>query len=192
MKRTGIIAFVLIGLVAYAQLGNADVSRGNDFYKLSQFDKAEAAYRQALQKEPANQTALYNLAASLHQQKKYDEAIQILERLGPAAQQNIKSSVYYNQGVAYSKQKELEKSIEAYKQTLKTDPDDVQARENLQKALRELKQQQQQQQDQDKGGGGMSQKQAEQKLKQLQEKERKLQQKLQQKGQQGGGGAKDW
>ena len=45
-----------------------------------------------------------------------------------------------------SHQKKIKESIEAYKQTLRLAPEDTEARENLQKALNELKQQQQQQQ----------------------------------------------
>ena len=44
-----------------------------------------------------------------------------------------------NQGVALMKQKKLEESINAWKNALKLDPNDLDARDNLQKALQELK-----------------------------------------------------
>jgi tetratricopeptide (TPR) repeat protein len=56
----------------------------------------------------------------------------------------VKSAAHYNNGVIKTKQKDLEGSIEDYKNALRLNPDDLQARENLQKALLELKQKQQQ------------------------------------------------
>ena len=94
-----------------------------------------------------------------------------------------------------TKQKDLEGSIEDYKNALRLNADDMQARENLQKALLELKQkQQQQQQDQRQNQNPQSninQKQAQQKLDELEEKEKKIQQRMQdQKG--GAPQPEDW
>lgn len=169
------------------------VSRGNQYYRNGQYDQAEQQYRLAVQQNPSNYTAQYNLANALHRQKKYDEAQKILEALASmTADKKKKAAAAYNVGVGYTKQKSLEESIEAYKNALRADPTDTQARENLQKALRELKKQQSQSQQQ-KNKSNMSQKEAEQKLKQLQDKERELQQRLQDRNRQGGGKqSKDW
>ena len=51
----------------------------------------------------------------------------------------LKGKAYYNKGVVLSRSKKLEESIEAYKNALRQNPDDKEARENLQKALLELK-----------------------------------------------------
>lgn len=193
MKKGITLLFICVGLFVFAQSVAGDISRANELYRLSQFAQAEAIYRQVLAKEPANHTAAFNLANALQKQQKYEEAAQLLERISPSAKEDLKPAAYYNQGVAYTKQKELEKSIEAYKNALRSNPDDQQTRENLQKALRELKQKEEQNKQQNSGGGGgMSQKQADQKLKLLQEKERQLQQKLQNQKGQGGGGSKNW
>jgi Ca-activated chloride channel homolog len=193
MKKGITVLFICVGLFVFAQSVNGDISHANELYRLSQFAQAEAIYRQVLAKDPSNTVAGFNLANALQKQQKYEEAAQLLERFAPAAKEDLKAPAFYNQGVAYTKQKELEKSIEAYKGALRNNPDDQQARENLQKALRELKQKEEQNKQQNSGGGGgMSQKQADQKLKLLQEKEQQLQQKLQNQKGQGGGGSKDW
>ena len=106
-----------------------------------------------------------------------------------------------------TQQKKLEESIEAYKNSLRQKPDDKEARENLQKALLELKkknppkkkeekenqkkkqQEQQKKQQQPK----MSPKEAEQRLKLLEQKEKEVNQRLQkEKLKTGGGQVKDW
>lgn len=195
MRKVLLITMVLISLLAQAQNANSYISKGNQYYKQTQFGLAEAEYRKALQSDPQNTTAQYNLANALQKQKKYDDAIQVLEKLyGSANDKMLKSAAAYNEGVAYTKQKNLEASIEAYKNALRINPNDQEARENLQKALSELKKKQQEQQkQQQKSQSNMSQKEAEQKLKLLQEKEKQLQQRLQnQSKQKGGGQRQDW
>lgn len=194
MKKYGIIIAVLSVLTAAAQSVSEAISRGNDYYRQTQFAQAEQEYRLALQREPGNTTAQYNLANALQKQKKYEEAARVLEALyGTAADKGLKSAAAYNNGVAQTKQKALEPSIEWYKNALRLNPADQQARENLQKALSELKKQQQsQQQQKQQSSSSMDQSQADQKLKLLQEKERQLQQRMQNAKKQQGGGGKDW
>jgi tetratricopeptide (TPR) repeat protein len=187
------ILLILFSTKAVAQNAATYISKGNEYYLQLQFDLAENHYRQALDIAPNNAEARYNLANALMQQKKYKAAIEMYEGVTTTDNQNLKAAAYYNAGVSYSKQKDLPGSIEAYKAALRINPADKEARENLQKALSELKQQQQQQNKQNnKGGGGMDQKEADKKLKELQEKEKELQQKMQQGQGRGQGGGKDW
>lgn len=191
MKGLILTFLICIALVAFAQSVNAYIKQGNQHYMQARFDLAEAQYRLALQEDPDSKEAKFNLANALHQLKKYDQANQLFDQLQASAKDSFTRSMSaYNQGVAYTKQKNLEESIEKYKQALRMAPDDQQARENLQKALRELKQRQ--------GGGGqqkqnsnMDQDEADQKLKLLQQKEKQLQQRVR-KNSQGGSQSKDW
>ena len=188
-----LLCLTTCGYSAGAQV-NVNLSKGNEYYQASQFDMAAAQYRKALEAEPNNTTAQYNLANALQKQKKYDDAIQLLNQLAYATtDRHLKFSAYYNQGVAYSHLKNLEQSIESYKSALRLEPEDQEARENLQKALLELKKKQQQEQkDQKKPEPKMSQKEAEQKLKMLQQKEKELQQQKNKNKQNGSGQAQDW
>lgn len=195
MKKVLFLQILFFSLMAQAQDAISYISKGNQYYKQTQFDLAEAEYRKALQTDPANATAQYNLANALQKQKKYDEAVQVLEKLySSGANNNLRSAAAYNQGVAHTKQKALEASIESYKKALRLNPDDKEARENLQKALSELKKKQdEEQKQQKKSQSNMSQKEAEQKLNLLQQKEKQLQERLQnQNKQKGGKQAKDW
>ena len=191
MKQMVMMA-LLFSLKLNAQNTQAHISKGNELYLQLNFELAEAQFRQALALSPRNAEAKYNLANALMQQKKYGEAVEFYTEVTTAENKNLRAAAYYNAGVSYSKQKDLPNSIEAYKAALRINPTDKEARENLQKALSELKRQQEQQ-NQGGGGGGMNEKQAEDKLKQLQDKERDLQKRLQNaaKGQ-GEGGKKDW
>jgi tetratricopeptide (TPR) repeat protein len=61
------------------------------------------------------------------------------------ADDKTRQTAYYNKGVAEIRQKKLEESIEAWKNALRLNPADSDARENLVKALLEKKKQDQQQ-----------------------------------------------
>jgi Ca-activated chloride channel homolog len=188
MKKVLIIVGIFFFIKAFAQTIDEDISKGNDYYGIGQYEMAEQLYKKALKSDPDNRIAQHNLANALYRQKKYKEATEILDGVAWESKENIvKSAANYNNGVIKTRQKDLEGSIEDYKNALRLNPDDKQARENLQKALLELKQkQQQQQQDQKQNKSSQSnlnQKQAEQKLKDLEEKEKKIQQRMQnQKG----------
>ncbi len=195
MKQKPILyLFLITGSTAYAQ-NNGEMVKGNEYYKQSQFDMAELSYRSALKRDSLNKAGQYNLGLSLYRQKKYPEATAIFRKLGELdPDKKIKSVSYYNEGVIYSKQKDLLNSIEAYKSSLRNDPDDKQARENLQKALMELKKQQQDKSSQQKEQkpSKLSQKEAERRLQDLQAKEKELQERLQKKGQKGNSMPRDW
>ncbi len=188
---------LLIVLMIFLEMSAQEVSirQGNDYYRQSRFELAEAQYRMALEQAPNHPIALYNLANALQKQKKYDEAVKLMDQLASLTRESsLKSSAYYNQGVAHTKLNNLEPSIESYKNALRLNPDDKDARENLQKALLERKMNQQQNKsDQKKQDPKMSPKEADQKLKQLQQKEKDLQKNKQDKNkQQGTGQQKDW
>jgi tetratricopeptide (TPR) repeat protein len=188
MKKFLIIAGIFLFIQAFAQSIEESISKGNNYYNAGQYDLAERLYRDALKKDPDNRIAQHNLANALYRQKKYKEAAEVLDGIVKDSKENlVKSAAHYNNGVIKTKQKDLEGSIEDYKNALRLNPDDLQARENLQKALLELKQKQQQQQkdqQQNKSSqSNMNKQQAEQKLKELEEKEKKIQERMQnQKG----------
>jgi tetratricopeptide (TPR) repeat protein len=174
----------------FAQEANDLVADGNNFYRKQDYFKAELQYRKALETDPGNREAKFNLANVLLKQQKNAEAEKLLIELNNDQSKPIfRSEVNYNNGVRLTGEKKLEESIEAYKETLRLNPNDQEARENLQKALLELKKkqssskQQQQQKQQEKPKPKMSQQEADKQLKKLQEKEKTVNQKVQKKNQ---------
>jgi Ca-activated chloride channel family protein len=208
MNKWLLIYLFFIALGASSQRVNEMIQKGNVFYKQQQFEKATAEYKKVLETEPGNNTAKFNLANSLQKQGKEDEAIILLTEVAASTkEEDLKSHAFYNKGVIFSGQKKLEESIDAYKEALRKNSGDNDARENLQKALMELKkknpakkenQQQQKKKEQDQQQKKqqqpkMSEKEAEQRLKLLQQKEKEVQQRLQKEKNKGGGSqVKDW
>ena len=111
----------------------------------------------------------------------------------------MKAKSYYNKGVVLSGQKRLDESIEAYKNALRYDPSDKQARENLQKALHEKKKQQPKQQKQQQPKPQkqqqqprMSEQEARRRLELLEQKEKNVKDRLQKQKSRSGGQPNDW
>jgi len=182
--------FMILPAWVLAQDENAAIREGNKLYKERQYEKALPAYQKAIEQNPNNTKARYNLANARYRtgnladaEKSFDELIE------KANEKNYKEKGYYNKGVTLTKQKKLLESIDAYKNALKLDPTDEDARFNLQKALTELKKQQQpqekqqqqkQQQKQKQQNNKLDKKKMEQYLKSLEQKEQEVQRKMQQ------------
>jgi Ca-activated chloride channel family protein len=140
-----------VSLPAQAQKANALVRSGNRYYNDKKIDQSQKEYEEAVRLAPDNPAANYNLGNAQFRKNSFADA----ERSYNASISNAPDSAtrekgWYNKGVATIKQKKLPESIDAWKKALKLDASDEDARENLQKALRELQQQQQQQKDQKK------------------------------------------
>lgn len=189
---------LLIGLhvSACAQDAAELLRNGNNWYTAQQFEKSVNAYRSVAVTDPMRATAQYNLGNALFRMDKAEDALPAFT----AAAENTKdralaAKAWYNKGVALSKLKRLEESIDAYKNALRRDPADQQARENLQKALLELKKKQppKKQPQQKPKPQQMNRKEAEQRLQLLEQKEKQVQQRMQQeKSKSGSSQGKDW
>ncbi len=140
------IAISLLPFIAAAQDDKKIIKEGNDAYNKSEFDKAATAYKKVIDKTPANTTAQYNMGNALYKNNKTDEAVAAYNNAAAGAANNTdKAKAFYNKGVVLQNNKKLPECIDAYKNALKLNPQDDDARQNLQKALQQLKQQQQQQ-----------------------------------------------
>ncbi len=203
------ISFFCIAAAANCQEDKPLVLKGNELYKKQQYDQAADEYQKAAEINPKNAKALYNLGNALYKNRKMEEAQKVYDNAAEnATGAKDKSRAVYNKGVALTREKKLPESIDAYKQTLRLNPADEEARQNLQKALNELKKQPPQPQpkqdkkkdkqknqnnnDQQQNKSKLNQKQAEQMLSNLRQDEKKLQQDLQKKNNILPPNGKDW
>ena len=185
-----IIFFSITSLSVFSQKEIPELVKGNKSYREQQYEKAAEAYEKVLIKAPGNSIANYNLGNALFRKNNAVEAEKMFDAtIDNSDDKRIVSDAWYNKGVALTQQKKLEESIEAYKQTLRLNPADTLARENLVRALREQKKKQQQEQEEKKKKKDvpekkkeepkMTKQQVQQLLQALQEQEKKLQQKMQ-------------
>lgn len=182
---------MLLPVLVKAQEENAAIREGNKLYHDRQFEKAMPAYQKAVEQNPKNLTARYNLANARFRNGNMPEAEKAYGDLIENTTDNkYREKGYYNKGVSLTKQQKLQESIDAYKDAIKLDPTDEDARFNLQKALTEQrkqnqsqqqqKQPQQKQQKQKPENNKLDKKKIEQYLKSLEQKEQDVQRKMQQ------------
>jgi tetratricopeptide (TPR) repeat protein len=142
------VFFFFINNPLFAQNAKDEIIKGNEAYKKNDFTGAENFYRGALKIADSNATANYNLGNTLYRKENTDGAV---EAYGNTIQNTpdkvTKEKAYYNKGVAYQKAKKLPECINAYENALMLNPQDEDARQNLQRALMEQKKQQQNQKD---------------------------------------------
>src|ERR1017187_8283309 len=151
MRHKSIFAVMVLCAVFTAFATKAQENRlikdGNRSYDKKNYKDAEKAYTGALDKYPDSYKANFNMGDALFRQKRYKEATGYFDRAaGLAKEREAIAKSYYNLGNSYLKQDELDESIKAYKNSLKSNPDDVYAKYNLSYALAKRKQKQRQQQ----------------------------------------------
>ena len=142
--------------VCMAQTDRKEVRAGNRQYKKGNWQNAEIEYRKAQAKDSTSFAAGYNLAGALYREGNFDEAAKTLDRLKEIAPASGRAADYfYNQGNVAVQKKDWKAAVEAYKQSILLNPEDLEAKENYAYAKQMLKDEEQQgggddnQQDQD-------------------------------------------
>ena len=143
------IASLLVSVDAAGQVDKKDVRRGNRDFRKENFREAEIDYRKALVKDSMSVAANYNLANTLYREGDFAQAQQALERVKDVAPMSGSAADYYfNLGDAALQQKDYQKAVEAFGESLIRRPEDLQAKENYIYAKKMLQNQQQNQQNQ--------------------------------------------
>lgn len=128
------------------------VRKGNELYEQKKYKEAAAAYQDALKKQPLFVPGAFNLGNALLQEKQYDAARKVMDMTAKTATDpNVKAGAQYNKGNSFMSQQQWQEAVDAYKESLRKNPADADAKYNLSYALEKLKQQQ-------KEGGGKDKK----------------------------------
>lgn len=188
------------------------IRQGNSLYRQGKQHEATVAYFKAVAADTTDARAQYNLATSMFpenwkmvQKEQQDTMVQTLIKAAELEQNPMRrSKAFHNVGTIFQNAKEFKMAIEAYKNALRTNPNDDESRYNLVLCQRQLKndstsqdqqqqqqqqqqqeqqqqqQQQQQEQQQQQQEPPMSKENAEQLLNAAMQEEKKTQEKMQQ------------
>ncbi len=128
------------------------IREGVKQYRDSSYTGAEISFRNALSKDSTSLEAAYDVAGSLYKQDKYEDAETIYQELTDRVKSPKElADTWHNLGNSLFQKEDYEKSIEAYKNSLRIRPNDQETKYNLAYAQSMLKKQEQEQQnDQDK------------------------------------------
>lgn len=181
-----ILILSFISQWAFSQTTHKLLREGNKAYKEDDFAKAAEDYYKALAKDPSNIKGKFNLGNATYKNDGYDEAVQHFSSAAELAKDNqTKADAYYNLGNSLFKKaqaeegKGLEKSVEAYKNSLRLNPKDMDTKKNLALTQRLIQMQQQEQEQQQQQED--QEQQEEQEQQEQEEQEQQQQQQSQQK-----------
>lgn len=173
----GLFVMALCTTNVYAQSDRQFIRSGNKLYRSQNYAKAEAEYRKAIAQNGQNPQALYNLGCALMMQQKDSAAIVQYENAGKLeSSKSRKAKIYHNIGVICQNHQMYGEAIEAYKESLRNNPDDNETRYNLALCKRQQKNQKQ--------NGGEQKKKDDQKGKDKQKKDDQQQKQQDQQQQQ--------
>jgi len=186
MKRIALIFLLLtVSVGVHAQLypERKYIRSGNRAYERKNYVESEESYRRALEKKPDSYVAGTNLASALYKQGRYSEADSLYRKHAPAATSPEEAAASaYNTGNAQFQQHQLEKALESYKQSLRLNPNDREAKFNLAyvKKMLQKDQDKQKQQDKQQNQDKQNQQQDQQQQQQQQQQDQQQQQQDQQ------------
>ncbi len=126
------------------------VRKGNREFKREQFEKSVDSYQRALQHDSTCFEAKYDLASALYRTERYDKAEKtLLSIVGDSTRTELeRGEVAYNLGNTQFAQQKYKEALSSYRQAMRCNPNDEDAKFNYAFTKRLIQQQEQQQQQQ--------------------------------------------
>jgi Ca-activated chloride channel homolog len=144
-----LVGTVLMTLFVKTTTANADIAAGNQAYTAKNYDAALQHYTAAQSQASGHVEAAYDAANTYYRQNVLDKAQQTLEQALAQPQNAIAEFAHFNLGNVAYHAKKFDEAIAQYEAALRLQPDDRDAKYNLELALQQKQQQDQKnQQDQ--------------------------------------------
>jgi tetratricopeptide (TPR) repeat protein len=134
-----IIIFVLFHNHLFGESIRKKVKEGNELYYEEKYNEALNKYQNAIIDDPQSPEIHFNLGNSHYKIKKYDESLKEYEKLLSVPDIMFQSKVYYNIGNTLFRSGKIAESILSYKKALELNPNDIDAKFNLEFARNFLK-----------------------------------------------------
>ncbi len=148
-----VIGVLALGSVVTAKGGSAVAKlnqAGNDVFYQDAYDEAWGMYQSAQMENPELAEPYYNAANALYKQGLYEEA---LTQMGMALQfaddESLAEQVFFNLGNSSYNMQDMETAVSSYIEALLRNPDDADAKYNLELALVQQQEQEQEEQEQE-------------------------------------------
>lgn len=141
------LSFFLISVLSliitdplYGESLYSKIEKGSTLYKERKYDEALKSFVDAQIESPEESTLKYNVANAHYKMKNYEEAVKNYQDLAATAQDiKLEEKSLYNIGNCMYRQGRLEEAVEYYKKALELDPNDQDAKYNLEFVREEIK-----------------------------------------------------
>lgn len=153
VKQRAIAAVILL-LAFGTGFTIGEIEKGNRLYRAGKYEEAARIYQEVIKKGKAPAYVHYNLGTALLKLGRHREAQQYLQQATKEAEAELKQRAQYNLGNRYLDEARkgqageettqlLDAAVESYKHALRLNPNDGDAKWNLELALREREKQNQ-------------------------------------------------
>ncbi len=140
---TGVGAVLsILSAAACASPQSELVGQGNEAFEQGDFDAATQRYQWAEVEAPDTSEPYYNAGNSLLRQDRAEEAARHLEQALGSAGHELGADAAFNLGNAYFESGDYAAAIEAYADSLRRAPEEMDAKHNLELALQRMQQDQ--------------------------------------------------
>ena len=148
-RKVAVMLLFLTALSVTAQTDRQYIRQGNKQFRMGDYPNAEVSYRKAIEQNPKNPQASFNLGNALMAQKKDSAAVTQFENASRLETNPLrKAQSFHNIGVICQTHKMYGEAIEAYKSALRLNPNDNETRYNLVLCKHQKQKQDQQKQNQ--------------------------------------------
>ncbi len=134
-----ILLFALGSTSVWADLNRSKVKAGVKAFDESQYDKSLQHFQDALLDDPENPLGHYNVAEALYKNKKYEEALTSYEKSLNSQDITLREKAFYNLGNTHYQMNKYQEAIQNYIKALELDPNDQDAKHNLELVRAKLK-----------------------------------------------------
>lgn len=117
------------------------ISKGNNLYHKEKFDKALKEYQDAQINNPESIELHFNLGNALYKKGEFEQAYKEYEMATYSKNALLQAKAYYNMGNSLYRQGKLAESIQVYKKSLEINPDDEDAKYNIELVQKKIKEQ---------------------------------------------------
>ena len=134
-----LLSIYIFFLVGWIGGGRAKIRQGHQHYISANYDRAKQDFEAAWDQEPS--LSNFNLGATYYQQQQFDSAEAYFQKALMDRADLVKSDVHYNIGNVQFQAGKIDQAIESYKSCLRLNPDDLDAKHNLEVALNQKRKQ---------------------------------------------------
>ncbi len=134
----------------YAQNAHDLLKKADSEYESKKYDNAEESYSAAKLLKKSEVTD-YNLANTTYKKKKYKDATKLFEGvIDKSSDPSLRQKAYFNKGNAHFQSKEYTDAANAYKEAIRLNPSDEDARKNYALAKKMIQEQKKDNENKDK------------------------------------------
>lgn len=143
------ILIIILGFLISASSLN-DARKANEAYRNGDYETAVELYQQAIEQNPDDARLHFNLGSALAKLGESEQAAGAFEtakQLMDDPEQQAMAD--YNAGTMFSEQEMYDEAVKYYRNALRNNPNDADAKHNYEMALRKQQEQEQEEQDSD-------------------------------------------